>query len=70
MVQKVIVVDENNKKVCLKEKNAAHIDGDLHRAFSIFIFNKRGELLLQQRSLEKYHSAGLWTSDFKVSNSI
>ena len=62
MVQKVIVVDENNKKVCLKEKNAAHIDGDLHRAFSIFIFNKRGELLLQQRSLEKYHSAGLWTN--------
>ena len=62
MVQKVIVVDENNKKVCLKEKNAVHIDGDLHRAFSIFIFNKRGELLLQQRSLEKYHSAGLWTN--------
>ena len=53
MLQKVIVVDENNKKVSLKEKNAVHIDGDLHRAFSIFIFNKRGELLLQQRSLEK-----------------
>ena len=44
------------------EKMAAHIVPRLHRAFSIFIFNSKGELLLQQRALTKYHSPGLWTN--------
>jgi isopentenyl-diphosphate delta-isomerase len=44
------------------EKMEAHEKGLLHRAFSVFIFNGKGELLLQQRALTKYHSAGLWTN--------
>ena len=40
----------------------AHEKGLLHRAFSIFIFNSQGEMLLQQRSEKKYHSGGLWTN--------
>ena len=44
------------------EKMEAHKKGVLHRAFSVFIFNARGEMLLQQRALEKYHSNGLWTN--------
>ena len=44
------------------EKMEAHEKGLLHRAFSIFIFNAKGEMLLQQRSLSKYHSGGLWTN--------
>ncbi len=39
-----------------------HQEGSLHRAFSVFIFNKKGELLLQQRAFHKYHSPGLWTN--------
>src|SRR5438128_2142558 len=44
------------------EKMAAHRDAFLHRAFSVFIFNGRGDMLLQQRALNKYHSGGLWTN--------
>jgi isopentenyl-diphosphate delta-isomerase len=44
------------------EKMEAHEKGLLHRAFSILVFNDAGELLLQQRALNKYHSAGLWTN--------
>src|SRR5688500_15285207 len=44
------------------EKMAAHQQGLLHRAFSVFIFNSKGEMLLQQRALNKYHSGGLWTN--------
>lgn len=44
------------------EKMEAHRQALLHRAFSVFIFNSRGEMLLQQRAAEKYHSAGLWTN--------
>lgn len=44
------------------DKLEAHEKGLLHRAFSIFIFNKNGEMLLQQRALNKYHSGGLWTN--------
>ena len=40
----------------------AHKKGILHRAFSVFVFNKKGKLLLQQRALDKYHSPGLWTN--------
>lgn len=58
----VILVDENDNETGVMEKLQAHREGKLHRAFSVFIFNDKGELLLQQRSLSKYHSAGLWTN--------
>lgn len=60
--QQVILVDKNNRKIGLAEKIKAHQEGKLHRAFSIFIFNSRGELLIQQRSKAKYHSGGLWSN--------
>jgi isopentenyl-diphosphate delta-isomerase len=58
----VILVDENDTPVGVAEKMEAHQQGVLHRAFSIFIFNSKGEMLLQQRALNKYHSAGLWSN--------
>lgn len=58
----VILVDEQDTPVGTMEKMEAHRAGALHRAFSIFIFNSKGELLLQQRAPGKYHSAGLWTN--------
>lgn len=62
MLQNVILVDRNNNQIWVCEKMKAHIDGKLHRAFSIFIFNSDNELLLQQRAETKYHSGGLWTN--------
>jgi len=62
MEEKVILVDKTDKEVGLMNKQEAHVKGLLHRAFSIFIFNSKNELLLQQRAYEKYHSAGLWTN--------
>lgn len=56
------MVDENDKEVGIEEKIKAHKDGKLHRAFSIFVFNSKGELLLQKRAKEKYHSGGLWSN--------
>ena len=61
-IEQVILVDEQDQPVGACEKMAAHEQGLLHRAFSIFIFNSRGRLLLQQRSKGKYHSGGLWTN--------
>lgn len=61
-VQQVILVDEQDKPTGILEKMEAHEKGLLHRAFSIFIFNSKGEMLLQQRALNKYHSGGLWTN--------
>ncbi len=58
----VILVDEQDNDIGVMEKIKAHQEGLLHRAFSVFIFNDKDELLLQQRSLSKYHSAGLWTN--------
>lgn len=58
----VILVDEHNKQLGLMEKQEAHERALLHRAFSVFVFNDNNELLLQQRALKKYHSAGLWTN--------
>lgn len=58
----VILVDNNDQQIGTMEKMEAHQKGLLHRAFSVFIFNSKGELLLQRRSLNKYHSAGLWTN--------
>ncbi|NQY29611.1 MAG: isopentenyl-diphosphate Delta-isomerase [Flavobacteriaceae bacterium] len=58
----VILVDENDIQVGLMPKMEAHEKAVLHRAFSVFIFNKKNELMLQQRALHKYHSPGLWTN--------
>jgi isopentenyl-diphosphate Delta-isomerase len=58
----VILVDENDVEIGTSEKLKAHQDGLLHRAFSIFIFNSKSELLIQQRASNKYHSGGLWTN--------
>jgi isopentenyl-diphosphate delta-isomerase len=58
----VTLVDENDNDIGVMEKLEAHQKGLLHRAFSVFIFNNKEELLLQQRSISKYHSGGLWTN--------
>jgi isopentenyl-diphosphate delta-isomerase len=60
--EKVILVDKNDNQVGLMPKLEAHEKGILHRAFSIFIFNSKYELLLQKRASSKYHSGGLWTN--------
>ena len=61
-MEQVILVDEQDNPIGLMEKIEVHEKAILHRAFSVFIFNHQGELLLQQRALSKYHSAGLWTN--------
>ncbi len=61
-METVILVNEHDAEIGLMEKMEAHEKALLHRAFSIFIFNSKGEMLLQQRSLRKYHSGGLWTN--------
>lgn len=58
----VILVDEFDNEIGVMEKQQAHVEGLLHRAFSVFIFNSKGEMLLQQRAKSKYHSPGLWTN--------
>jgi isopentenyl-diphosphate delta-isomerase len=60
--EKVILVNENDKEIGAEEKIKAHHEGKLHRAFSIFVFNSKGRLLLQRRAKSKYHSGGLWTN--------
>lgn len=61
-MEEVILVDEHDVSVGAMEKMEAHEKAVLHRAFSVFIFNAEGEMLLQQRALSKYHSGGLWTN--------
>jgi isopentenyl-diphosphate delta-isomerase len=58
----VILVDKNDNQLGLMPKMEAHEKAVLHRAFSVFIFNKKGELMLQQRAAHKYHSPLLWTN--------
>jgi len=58
----VILVNKNDKKIGLMPKMEAHKKGALHRAFSIFIFNNKNELMIQKRNINKYHSPGLWTN--------
>jgi isopentenyl-diphosphate delta-isomerase len=62
VIEKVVLVDKNNRKIGVEEKIKAHKEGKLHRAFSIFVFNSKRELMLQQRAKIKYHSGGLWTN--------
>ena len=58
----VILVDEHDMPTGTMEKIEVHKKALLHRAFSIFIFNEKGEMLLHKRADKKYHSAGLWTN--------
>jgi isopentenyl-diphosphate delta-isomerase len=58
----VILVNEKDEQIGLMPKMEAHEKAVLHRAFSVFIFNNKNELMLQQRALSKYHSPGLWTN--------
>lgn len=62
MEEKIILVDKSDMEIGSMEKMKAHVEGRLHRAFSIFIFNSKGEIMLHQRALHKYHSGGLWTN--------
>jgi isopentenyl-diphosphate Delta-isomerase len=58
----VILVNDKDEIVGYMPKLEAHQKGELHRAFSILVFNKNGDLLIHQRAFDKYHSAGLWTN--------
>ena len=62
MEEQVVLVDEKDNPIGLMEKMEAHEKALLHRAFSVFIFNSKGELMLQQRAASKYHSPLLWTN--------
>ena len=62
MIETLVLVDEGGNEIGHGEKLKVHQDGQLHRAFSIFIFDLGGRLLLQQRAPGKYHSGGLWTN--------
>jgi isopentenyl-diphosphate Delta-isomerase len=61
-LNKLILVDEHDVPVGTVDKMEAHEKALLHRAFSVFIFNSKGDMLLQQRAISKYHSGGLWTN--------
>lgn len=60
--QMLVLVDEKNQPLGVMEKMEVHQKALLHRAFSVFIFNSKGEMLLQRRAIKKYHSGGLWTN--------
>ena len=60
--QEVILVNENDEPIGTMKKMEAHQKGLLHRAFSVFVFDSNGRMLLQQRSAGKYHGANLWTN--------
>ena len=62
MEEKVILVNEKDEPIGLMGKMEAHEKGLLHRAFSVFVFNSKQEVLLQQRAACKYHSPNLWTN--------
>ncbi len=62
MANDIILVDKNDNEIGTGDKMEVHRKGILHRAFSIFVWNKKGELMLQQRAKDKYHTAGLWSN--------
>jgi len=61
-MEQVVLVNELDEQIGVMEKMEAHEKALLHRAISVFIFNSKGEMLLQKRAAKKYHSAGLWTN--------
>lgn len=62
MKEQVIIVDKKDRILTIKDKQYAHINGLRHRAISVFIFNKKNELMIQKRSADKYHSSLLWAN--------
>ena len=62
MEEQVILVDKNDNPIGKIGKLEAHQKGLLHRAISVFVFNSKGEMLLQQRAFNKYHTPGLWSN--------
>ncbi|MBD0366543.1 MAG: NUDIX domain-containing protein, partial [Flavisolibacter sp.] len=60
--QEVILVTEKDEPIGTMEKMLVHEQELLHRAFSVFIFDTKGRMLVQQRSAEKYHGALLWSN--------
>lgn len=60
--EKVVLVNEQDEAIGIEDKTRAHLLGALHRAFSVFIVNAAGQLLVQKRALTKYHSRGLWSN--------
>jgi isopentenyl-diphosphate delta-isomerase len=60
--EQLILVDADDRELGVGEKMEVHLAGALHRAFSVFVFDGRGRLLLQKRAADKYHSAGLWSN--------
>lgn len=60
--EQVVLVDEHDTELGTMPKQEAHTKGVLHRAISVIIFNSKGEQLVQQRALSKYHFAGLWSN--------
>src|ERR1044072_4618607 len=60
--EELILVDAFDRELGVGEKMEVHRAGALHRAFSVFVFDDRGRLLMQKRAADKYHSAGLWAN--------
>jgi isopentenyl-diphosphate delta-isomerase len=60
--EQLILVDASDRELGVGEKMEVHLAGALHRAFSVFVFDGRGRLLMQKRAADKYHSAGLWSN--------
>lgn len=60
--ERVVLVDEHDRELGTRGKMRAHLDGDLHRGFSVFVFAPDQRILLQRRALTKYHSPGLWSN--------
>jgi isopentenyl-diphosphate delta-isomerase len=60
--EQLILVDAFDRELGVGEKMEVHLAGALHRAFSVFVFDGRGRLLMQKRAADKYHSAGLWSN--------
>ena len=61
-MENVVLVDSQDNEIGVGEKLITHLQGKLHRALSIFLFNENGQMLLQQRAHSKYHSGGLWSN--------
>ena len=58
----VILVNNLDEQIGTMPKMEAHEKAILHRAFSVFVMNTKGETMLQQRAAHKYHSPLLWTN--------
>lgn len=61
-MEEIVLVDEHDREIGQMDKMEGHRIGALHRAFSVLIYNSKGEMLIQKRAKEKYHSGGLWSN--------